>query len=349
MALMLFLTTVDAKGNGGAKYSEAVMKHYLSAGFEVVERVLSMNHDKRKFKLLWALFWAFRFQVPLKVGYLISSTCDLKGIQELYKISDIVVFDHAESMIAFDMIFGINKKSYLVEHNDEVDLYLQRLTGFSKYILYADYLYFRYRYELALKKINTVFCISTVDVERILAKGYKAEYLPMLFDRSDLAGSHCRLLREKIVIGMIGDFRWWPNSKGLSWFVKEVMPILNDCTLSVAGVGSEELCRSFDVEGVDGLGYVDSLENYINSVDIFVAPIYGGSGVNVKVLDMMIRGKYQIISRQASNGIKFLKNIDVVNDDVQSWVASIEAIIEQGYIVVNMNDLNIYILGRDFE
>ena len=60
------------------------------------------------------------------------------------------------------------------------------------------------------------------------------------------------------------------------------------------------LCRS---EGIEYLGFVESLDDFFGSFDIFVAPLDFGAGVKIKVLQAMAYGCPTITTRIGAEGI----------------------------------------------
>ena len=86
---------------------------------------------------------------------------------------------------------------------------------------------------------------------------------------------------------------WQPNRWGMDWFVSEVWPLVRrqipDARLRLAGRGSDEMVHRAE-SGIERLGPVDDLEAFYESVDVVVAPVRGGSGIKLKVMDAAARG-----------------------------------------------------------
>lgn len=89
---------------------------------------------------------------------------------------------------------------------------------------------------------------------------------------------------SKIRLLITGSLWFGENYNGIIWFVKNVLPKLQ-CKyfLTIAGFHpTEELIKmqNSDVQIIDS---PESMEEYFKNADLFVAPIFNGSGMKVKV------------------------------------------------------------------
>jgi glycosyltransferase involved in cell wall biosynthesis len=94
----------------------------------------------------------------------------------------------------------------------------------------------------------------------------------------------------------VGNLRWQPNVAGLDWFCREVWPAvrrrLPDATLEIAGVGLKPdavgrlpVPDAWRVQGVETIGFLEDLEPLYARSTGMLAPILGGSGVRMKLLE----------------------------------------------------------------
>ena len=76
-------------------------------------------------------------------------------------------------------------------------------------------------------------------------------------------------------------------------FIEQVYPLVRglvyDTELHLVGGCNDSsfLMKCCATEGVEYMGYVDDLEEEYNEARVVVAPIYGGAGTNIKVLEAM--------------------------------------------------------------
>jgi glycosyltransferase involved in cell wall biosynthesis len=83
------------------------------------------------------------------------------------------------------------------------------------------------------------------------------------------------------------------NLDGLRRFLAEGWPSLaaSGCELIVAGRNPvPEALRMTDVAGVTMLGHVDTIDGFLNDIDVGVIPLWSGRGIKVKTLTFMAAG-----------------------------------------------------------
>src|SRR5204863_322514 len=96
---------------------------------------------------------------------------------------------------------------------------------------------------------------------------------------------------EKARFCYVGNLRWRPNAEGLDWFCKDVWPRIRarmpDATCEIAGVGLEKghVPDAWKVQGVETVGFLEDLEPLYARSTAMIAPIVGGSGVRIKLLE----------------------------------------------------------------
>jgi len=111
-----------------------------------------------------------------------------------------------------------------------------------------------------------------------------------------------------------GTLGWQPNARGLDWFCKEVWPRVRkrvpDATLTIAGPGlgrrpdgSLAVPANWDLPGITTVGYVDDLEEVYRGSIAMVAPIVGGSGVRMKLLESMRAGMPTVTTTDGAAGL----------------------------------------------
>jgi glycosyltransferase involved in cell wall biosynthesis len=148
------------------------------------------------------------------------------------------------------------------------------------------------RYELrALREPDAVICPGTRDQASLLDRygvAAQAWYPPV----ADLRPVGARRGTGKVV-GSVGSFTWQPNRWGMDWFVEHAWPAIRASApgvrLRLAGRGSERLPYA-EAPGIECLGPLPDLSSFYESLDVFVAPIRGGAGIKVKVMDAAGRG-----------------------------------------------------------
>lgn len=184
----------------------------------------------------------------------------------------------------------------LDQHNVESDFFEQfaaRQSGPKKLVARAEHRSSAKFEKRALGAVDAVVAISDEDA-RCFARlaNVRAEVVPMVmeFERRD------RARPDKPNLCYVGNLRWHPNVAGLDWICQNVWPKVRarvpNATLEIAGIGlstepSGELAipTAWKVPGVRVVGFLDDLEPLYARAIGMVAPVFGGSGVRVKMLE----------------------------------------------------------------
>ena len=187
-------------------------------------------------------------------------------------------------------------RTVLDQHNVESDFFKQfaeSKKGLKKIIGRAEHRASEKFERSALSTVDAVVAISREDArifERVA--GVKPHVVPvvMTFERKP------RPHPGKPHFCYVGSLRWHPNVAGLDWFVKEVWPKVRkrvpDATFEIAGVGLKTddsgkpiAPDSWKAPGVTTVGFLEDLEPlYMRSLGM-LAPVFGGSGVRLKLLE----------------------------------------------------------------
>ena len=163
----------------------------------------------------------------------------------------------------------------------------------------------------ALRAVDSVIAISDADAEAFrLFAATPAIVVPTYVEPGPPREESTRAPS----LAYTGTLAWQPNSRGLDWFCKEVWPRVRervrDATLTIAGPGlgrradgSLAVPVNWDLPGISTVGYVDDLEEvYRNSVAV-IAPIVGGSGVRMKLLESMRAGMPTVTTKDGAAGL----------------------------------------------
>ncbi len=187
------------------------------------------------------------------------------------------------------------KRRVIYSHNVESEIYERAATlerSVIKRRLWRYEALAMRRYESrALREADAVVCPGTRDQSELRERyGVTAHaWYPPVGDVSCVA----RRQAGGNVIGSVGTMTWQANRWGMDWFVREVWPLVRErvptATLLLAGRGSDRLPYA-GVSGIQGLGVLSELTAFYDRLDVVVAPIVGGAGIKVKVMDAAARG-----------------------------------------------------------
>ncbi|MDF1726211.1 MAG: glycosyltransferase family 4 protein [Sulfitobacter sp.] len=129
-------------------------------------------------------------------------------------------------------------------------------------------------------------------------------------------------------LSFLGSFRHHPNSEGISWFARTVMPRLaatgQPIDLTIYGSGMGDDIRALEGPNIRAHGFVECAEDAFDRHLIFVAPLLSGAGIKGKVLAALARGIPCIVSPIAAEGIGLRAGHDcLIVENPRDWVDAI--------------------------
>jgi glycosyltransferase involved in cell wall biosynthesis len=114
-------------------------------------------------------------------------------------------------------------------------------------------------------------------------------------------------------VGYVGSLAWRPNAQGLDWVCGDVWPLVRAAapglTLSIVGSGLPEgpsgpvVPSAWQVAGVKTLGFVPELAPHEARWSAMVAPVFGGSGVRIKLLESFRAGVPVVTTPDGAAGL----------------------------------------------
>jgi glycosyltransferase involved in cell wall biosynthesis len=187
-------------------------------------------------------------------------------------------------------------RTVLDQHNVESDFFGQfaaRKRGVVKLVAKAEHRASVAFERDALRAVDAVVAISHDDAKHFDAlAGVRAHVVPVVMPferkaRPDPGRPH---------FCYVGNLRWRPNAEGLDWFCRDVWPEIRarlpGATMEIAGVGLERdasgrlsVPPAWRVDGVETVGFMEDLEPLYARSIAMLAPISGGSGVRMKLLE----------------------------------------------------------------
>lgn len=138
---------------------------------------------------------------------------------------------------------------------------------------------------------------------------------------------------------MTGTLSYAPNADAAAWFDDEIMPMvradLPSAVLRIVGRSpSEQLRRRSDVRrGVIVVGEVDDVRPYMQSADVFIAPLRAGGGTRLKVLEALAAGLPVVATSIAIEGLGVAEaGLVRIGNSTQEIVAQVKSVIaDEGY------------------
>lgn len=140
-------------------------------------------------------------------------------------------------------------------------------------------------------------------------------------------------LEQRQGLSFLGSYRHPPNAEGITWFAKDVMPLIEafdpDLNLSIYGSGLTDEIRDLKSDTIDPVGFVDVAGDAYDQHRIFIAPLLSGAGIKGKVLAALAHGVPCVLSPTAAEGIGLRHKHDcfIVNTP-EEWRDAIKVLSE---------------------
>lgn len=327
---ILFLTTVRLSVHGGGGvYSRSILSCLERIG-EVTKVELSevQKYRSRLLRYVAAAWKSIKTFTPPNV-LLHSGNLSKVGVESMCGSWDLIVVDHLESGAAVSIE---NVPVVYVSHNREAALIPQKMPWAPRFMqnLLSEFVEF-YERDLA-GKVDAVICISSEEANWYRTLNKRVVVIPPTFDvprlrRSVGSGDRLRL-------GFLGAAQWLPNREAVGLLVREIIPrTIRRVELILAGAGwePEGLSRQLSDRSVDDrvqvncLGVVEDVQEFWRTIDVFVAPIGSGAGVNVKVCEALANGCPLIALPHALRGLDGLgRDLVRVAQDLNEFAALID-------------------------
>jgi len=146
--------------------------------------------------------------------------------------------------------------------------------------------------------------------------------------------------RENIIV-FTGAMDYWANVDAVTWFVREVFPIIkqqcrNARFYIVGSKPTKQVMHLASTEGVFVTGRVEDIRPYLRFSSIVVAPLLIARGIQNKVLEAMAMGKKIVATPQAIEGIKIVDQEVYIKDNAEDFA-------KQVLLLLDNTQTNLYV------
>jgi glycosyltransferase involved in cell wall biosynthesis len=202
----------------------------------------------------------------------------------------------------------------LDQHNVESDRFAQfakRRRGLARAVAKAEWRAARSWERDLLRGVDAVGAISPDDAQayRELA-GVESFTVPQVITPTAWKES----THGEARFCWIGSLSWGPNAQGLNWFCSQVWPIIRarlpqaTCEIVGSGLpldrrGLPDVPAAWQVPGVITRGRVEDLRPVYARASAMVAPIVGGAGIRIKLLEAFRHGLPTVTTPDGAAGL----------------------------------------------
>lgn len=247
---------------------------------------------------------------------------------------DIIHIDHLHLSWVVDVVKSIkNIPVVLREHNLELKImkrfYEDTKNPFLKFYAGLQYKKFIHYEPLQALKFDKCIMISKEDEKYLneMNSKVKIKTIPVGVEENILHLKMNSVL--PLTLFHVGSLKWIPNREGLMWFLKEIFPIIissyPQTKLYIYGIGAEtiEVDQKLS-DNVIKVGYVEDIWEEIKNKMIMIVPLIVGSGMRVKIIEMLAAGKLIVTTSVGKEGIEVSDGQQIfIADDSQSFAQKI--------------------------
>lgn len=127
----------------------------------------------------------------------------------------------------------------------------------------------------------------------------------------------------------MGGFGWYPNAEGVSWFVREIFPLVRDelkgshIVLHFCGSHPPEDLRALH-DGVNVFvhGFVEDISIMLDQAHLLMVPLLSGAGIRVKIIEAMSAGVPVLSTSKGCEGIGAENDRNILVEDDAAGFAS---------------------------
>jgi glycosyltransferase involved in cell wall biosynthesis len=297
-----------------------------ATGCSVAPPLLHPVHVKAHPAFLPALAWERARGRPYVAAKWDSAAVRARLAEELTGAPyDVVWLDHLGTMVFLDDVRRLAPRARVVldEHNVETEFFSQltaRVPPWLRPVARWEENACRAFERAALEAADAVVALSQADAAafRQLAGVDAALVPPMVVPRRRpfAAGAPA--------VCFVGALSWRPNAEGVTWLCDEVFPhvVAADpelrllvCGALPAGPGGVRVPAAWRRPFVELCGFVPDLESVYRQSFAMVAPVVGGSGVRIKLLEGMGAGLPVLTNRDGAHGLPLRDGAEVLIED----------------------------------
>lgn len=114
--------------------------------------------------------------------------------------------------------------------------------------------------------------------------------------------------KESNTLLLATTWAWRHNVDGALWFINKVMPLIREkipnAKLYLLGKHLPDFFEKYSSEGIEPIGFVTSIEEYYRRCQVFISPLFVGSGIRIKILEAMSYGLPVVSTIVGAEGIE---------------------------------------------
>lgn len=318
------------------EFNDESLRHFDNIGVTC----LKCQDSPSKKSFLLDIKHLFRPRNTYSYSYFLNKNIVLRN-------QDLIILVGFESVFYIDTINSISPTSPIVFF--EIDClsllykqyYLASRISFKKLYYLSQYLLVAKFEELYYSKVSKVMFVSSADRLHCQSQSHKnsVNKFASINNGVDLTNAVWKndLQSKMINVCFSGNFAYEPNRVAANFILDEILPcsfnLLPNIVFHFVGINpSDELLRAKQIYPSQLIvsGYVPDIEDYISGMDIYISPLFLGTGMKNKILQAMNIGIPIICSSISVDGICEMEDSSTClildSKNGKSWVDSIQSL-----------------------
>lgn len=246
----------------------------------------ALYFDKKKLSIIYPHLQQADFVYCDMIRLAPYASCSIAGFH--LDIDDLLSSRYMKFSYMGGVGFGFGEKVFPVYLRKSLLPLLRKVSSII-FKIEAKLMFAREAYWTDLAR--TASLVSPLECSVLEAKVEKSiQNIPMALPSTGVRWEVGNASNRRLLGVFIGSIDIPGNYLSLKKYVESTTSGNNEFDLSVVGKASSENIEKLSAQGVDYLGYVDSLSGVIISADFIFCPIYGGTGIKTKVVEALSYG-----------------------------------------------------------
>lgn len=146
--------------------------------------------------------------------------------------------------------------------------------------------------------------------------------------------NHRSLTVDKDSMVFVGTMDWRPNQDAVTYFVREIFPLIREKRPSAhavfVGRKPPEFIRAYnDIEGIQIIGSVEDIRPYVHAAAVYIVPLRIGGGTRLKILDAMAMHKPIVSTVVGAEGLEVTDGENILlADSAESFAERVISLLQ---------------------
>ncbi len=216
-------------------------------------------------------------------------------------------------------------------HNVEADYYLEMFKKNRSILNWIHMITAKQSERICLKECDKIIVLSETDKKRIVdLYGIGTEKIVINPVCVELENKGMNIGLEKPYILLAGSLWFGPNAEGAEWFLKNVWKRLDNTVgenydLYVVGANPNEEVRRLAsaYKNVKVISNPEDIKPFYQSAELFLAPIFYGAGMKVKVAEALSFGIPVVATEHALIGYEKAESVVYKENSIDGFTSAI--------------------------